>query len=135
MMTPGQKIRELRQAKNMSLNRLAKRSGVSKSYLSQLENGGSTAPSAEILMKIAKPLYTTISELLCQDTTVLATDFIDLPRGLGRLIRESSVRLDIREEDVKMLRQIHYRGSVPKLAEDWEQILQTIRLVVGARRK
>lgn len=57
----GNYIKGVRTSKNMSLRELAKRSGVSHSYLSQLENGKTNNPSIEVSRKIAKglnvPLY------------------------------------------------------------------------------
>ena len=63
-MNLSQKIRQLRKEKGLSLNKLAEEAGVSKAYLSQLENSVSKQPSAEVLFKIASALGTTIADLL-----------------------------------------------------------------------
>ena len=57
-MSLSQKIKHLRSENGFSLGRLAEKAGVSKSYLSQLENSVSKQPSAEILFKVATALGT-----------------------------------------------------------------------------
>ena len=129
-MNLSQKIRQLREEKELSLNKLAEIAGISKAYLSQLENNVSKQPSAEILFKIATALGTTIADLLEKPVRVYSDDFQEVPEGLRKLIDEQGEALDIREEDVKMLMNIRYRGNQPKTPEDWEHILQTIRIVM-----
>ncbi len=129
-MNLSQKIRQLREEKEWSLNKLAEMAGVSKAYLSQLENNVSKQPSAEVLLKIASALRTTIADLLDKPVRVYAKDFGEMPDGLRELIDEQGDTLDIREEDVKMLMSIRYRGNQPETPEDWEHILRTIRIVM-----
>ena len=129
-MNLSQKIRKLRKEKGFSLNKLAEIAGISKAYLSQLENNVSKQPSAEILFKIATALGTTIADLLEKPVRVYSDDFQEVPDGLRELIDERGETLDIREEDVKMLMSIRYRGNQPETPEDWEHILRTIRIVM-----
>ena len=126
----SQKIRQLRQKKELSLKKLAEMAGISKAYLSQLENDVNKQPSAEILFKIASALGTTIADLLDKPVLVQAEDFDEMPRGLRDLIKERGKTLDIRDEDVRMLMNIRYRGNQPKTPEEWEHILQTIKIVL-----
>lgn len=128
----GQKIRQLREEKGLSLNGLAEEASVSKAYLSQLENDVSKQPSAEILLKIASALGVTIADLLDQPVRVYAEDFEneDIPKALREFIDKRGEALDIQKEDVRMLMNIRYRGNQPKAIEEWEHILQTIRYVM-----
>ena len=131
----GQKIRQLREEKGLSLNRLAEEASISKAYLSQLENDVSKQPSAEILLKIASALGVTIADLLDQPVRVYAEDFEDedIPYVLREFIDKRGEALDIQKEDVRMLMNIRYRGNQPKAIEEWEHILQTIRYVMRKR--
>ena len=128
----GQKIRQLREEKELSLNKLAEKAGISKAYLSQLENDLSKQPSAEILRKIASAFSMTIADLLDQPVRVFAEDFEDedIPAVLREFINKRGEALDIQREDVRTLMNIQYRGNQPKTIEDWEHILQTIRFVM-----
>ena len=131
----GQKIRQLREEKGLSLNGLAEEASISKAYLSQLENDVSKQPSAEILLKIASALRITIADLLDQPVRVYAEDFEDedIPHVLREFIDKRGEALDIQKEDVRMLMNIRYRGNQPKAIEEWEHILQTIRYVMRKR--
>lgn len=63
----GQKIRELRKAKKMTLEELAISVGSSKSYIWEIENKEGVRPSAEKLFLIAQNLNTTLEYLLRVD--------------------------------------------------------------------
>jgi transcriptional regulator with XRE-family HTH domain len=52
----GQYIKQKREKKKLSLSELAKRSGVDQGYLSRIEKGEKTNPSANVLAKIADGL-------------------------------------------------------------------------------
>ena len=68
----GDKIRNLRNSKGMTLDALAKSAGLSKSYLWELENRESLSPSAEKLQRIA--------EVLGIDASFFLDDSIDQPK-------------------------------------------------------
>lgn len=59
----GSKIAEIRNRKDISLSRLAKDAGISKGYLSNIENGIKENPSVELLEKISKALSVNVSDL------------------------------------------------------------------------
>lgn len=78
MATPlGDKIRELRKEKGLTLEQLATLAGSSKSYIWELENKNPPRPSAEKLAKIAEQLGTTIEYLLDGEGKVDAEDATD----------------------------------------------------------
>ena len=57
------KIREIRIKKGMTLEKLAKESGISISYLCHLEKGRRKNPSIIIMENLAKALGKTVSEI------------------------------------------------------------------------
>lgn len=57
-------IRDLRGAKGLTQEQLAKRAKVTRGYLAQLEAGHKTNPSLPMLRKIAKALGVPVTELL-----------------------------------------------------------------------
>jgi XRE family transcriptional regulator, master regulator for biofilm formation len=63
----GIRIKCFREKKKYSLSELAKRSGVSKSYLSQIERNLQVNPSLQLLSKLAKSLDCSVDELLGHD--------------------------------------------------------------------
>ena len=65
MPTPlGERVRELRRKRGLTLETLAARVGSSKSYIWEIENKDVARPSADILHRIAGALETTAEYLL-----------------------------------------------------------------------
>lgn len=62
----GSFIRKLRNEKEMTIRQLELYSGVSNSYLSQLENGKRGIPSPDIIKKLSKGLKVDYNELMIQ---------------------------------------------------------------------
>jgi transcriptional regulator with XRE-family HTH domain len=60
----GEKIRELRKAKGLTLEQLGEKTDSSKGYIWELENRDTRKPSAEKLLKIAEALSVTTEYLL-----------------------------------------------------------------------
>ncbi|MBP3038519.1 helix-turn-helix domain-containing protein [Bacillaceae bacterium Marseille-Q3522] len=60
----GHHIKRLRRMKGLSLNEMAKKSGVSKSYLSYIERGMQKNPSLQTLQKLANTLDTDVESLI-----------------------------------------------------------------------
>lgn len=67
MQTFGQRIRELREKKDLSLRELAKKIGISAAFLSDVELGR-RYPSEKVLIGVAQYLDTTIEDLREFDT-------------------------------------------------------------------
>lgn len=65
----GQKIKQYRLQKKMSLSELANKAGVAKSYLSSIERNLQTNPSVQFLEKIAAVLGITVNDLLDDGTS------------------------------------------------------------------
>ena len=63
-------IKKLREIKNISINKLAKLSGVSRSYIIELENNQKTNPTMSTLRKIAEALDVNIKELFYSELEI-----------------------------------------------------------------
>jgi transcriptional regulator with XRE-family HTH domain len=123
----GERIRRFRHEKDMSLSQLAELAGVSKGYLSALENSGRSGqtarrPSGKTLYSIAQTLGVTMSDLLGRR---LLTEDPDEPppESLQRFADERGLPA----ADLQMLRAIRFRGQQPKTPERWEYIYNAIR--------
>lgn len=60
----GDNIKTIRDQKKISQYRLSKRTGISQSYISELENGKYKNPTIDIIHKIAKALNVSVTQLL-----------------------------------------------------------------------
>lgn len=59
----GSRLRRLREERGWSISRLAQRSGVTQSYLSQIESGKRQTPGMDTLTSLARALETTMDDL------------------------------------------------------------------------
>lgn len=123
-MSLAERIKKLRESRGLRVTELAKRSRISKAYLSQLESGHSSHPSAEVVIKICRALGCSIDTLLGieqrEPTMAIGSG---LPRSLRSLAREESLSTD----EIVMLSNISYKGRQPESVEGWRAILETIR--------
>ena len=60
----GGNVRRLREARGISLSALARQAGISKAYLSQMENNPDKRPSVEIVYQLARALDVRLTELI-----------------------------------------------------------------------
>ncbi len=127
----GHKIRFLRKGKGWSLGDLAEKSGVSKAYLSDLENGGAGKPNIQYIYNVARALDTNLNELLHETTENRKwvhdsrKEHSELPAGLKDLQQE----LNLSDEDARELATVNFRGQRPRDKEGWRFLLETIKMV------
>lgn len=121
----GDKIKEARKKKGWTLDELAQKSGVSKAYLSQLENSDSEKPSAEKLYNIAVALSVSIAELLGKKLEKIK-DGEEIPANLEK----AAVQFGWSSEDKALLMGIALRAEKNKAdlsPEDWHILYETIK--------
>lgn len=63
----GEKIKQLREGKKMSISELADRAKVAKSYLSSIERNIQSNPSIQFMEKISNVLGISVNELIRED--------------------------------------------------------------------
>ena len=90
----SQKIREIRQAQGMTVEQLASRSGVSKGFISQVENFRTT-PSLKVLQRIADALGVDMSGLFQSGDAAPACSYCHLDEG-EELVRDDNLRYGMR---------------------------------------
>ncbi|NYE56432.1 helix-turn-helix domain-containing protein [Carboxydothermus ferrireducens] len=108
MTVKGNKIRELREERGLTLNELSKKAGLSISYLSEIERG-SKKPSLKTIDKIAKALNVNKAQ-------ILETEQLEVSLTLGeriRLIREEK-KLTISELAVRVGISVSYLSEIER---------------------
>lgn len=113
----GVRIRQLREKKGWSLTDLAERSGVSRSYIFQLESGKS-APTEEKILQLANAFGALPSELLGE-----TVEDITISDSLQRF----ATAANLGSGDIQMLARIEYRGKRPSTVEEWKAIYSVIK--------
>ncbi|MEK5523400.1 helix-turn-helix domain-containing protein [Heyndrickxia sp. FSL W8-0423] len=83
----GQRIKNFRLQKQLSLSELAEKAGVAKSYLSSIERNIQSNPSVQFLEKIAAVLGISVNSLLHEE--IEKTDENELDSDWELLVREA----------------------------------------------
>ena len=117
----GERIRQRRIEKGISAAELARRAGVSKGYLSEIETGQAPRPSGDVLYRLATALGTTMADLLGREVRAPAT------RPITESLRQFADEALLPAGDVEMLAQIRFRGEQPRTPEDWRFLYESIK--------
>jgi transcriptional regulator with XRE-family HTH domain len=119
----GRRIRKFRTDKGLTAAQLANDAKISRSYLSELENGKGDhkRPSAQVMYRIGKALGVSMSELL-------GRPLITEPTSKRNASLETfAAEHRIPDTDVDMLASIRFRGDLPQTTERWSFIYQAIK--------
>lgn len=127
----GENIRYRRQGKNWSLADMAEGSGVSKAYISDLENGSGGKPNIQYLYRVATALGTTLDALVNQSLRVShkkssrsTSSNEPLPPGLEEFAKKEGLE----PEQIEMLAKLNFRGNRPRDADAWKLVYDTIKI-------
>lgn len=113
----GPRVRQLREKQGWSLTELAERADISRSYLAQIERGGSI-PTQEKIIKLADALGVRPSQLLGEEPQEAK-----IPESLQNF----AAQLNLPTAEVQMLAQIQYRGKRPSTPQEWKAIYSVIK--------
>lgn len=125
----GHRIRYLRKGKGWSLSELEEKAGVSKAYISDIENAAAGRPNIQYVYALAVALGVTLDELLDETNRRSSGSnprgtSSELPSGLAELQRE----LNLTNEDVEALSKVSFRGDRPRDKEGWRFLLEAIKM-------
>ncbi len=133
-MSLAQRIREERERADLTLDQLAEQAKVSKTYLWELEHDfeGKKKPSADVLLRIAQALSTTIADLLSLPAVSVDQTKVDLSPSLIEF-RDymSNIGEPLSDADLGDLATMRFRGGQPKSKEDWQDLYRMLKRATG----
>lgn len=135
-MSMAEKLRKLRDDKGLSLDEVAKKADISKTYLWELERdtAGAKKPSADVLLRIANALGTTLAQLLSLQTVQAAGGPVEVPPSLHKFAEQmKSLGTELTESDLRDLAATKFRGAQPETVAEWHQLY--LLLDSSARRR
>lgn len=122
VMSLAKKIREERKKAGLTLDDLADKARLSKTYLWELEQDedGVKRPSADVVLKIADALSLTIADLMGLPTVKVQKETVNLPKSLIDF-RDQQLTMGnkLSDKDLRELAGMSFRGGQPRTAEDW----------------
>ena len=124
-MAVGDRIKQRREEKRISSAELARRAGISKGYLHEIENYDvdkpPPKPSAEVVFRIATALGTTVADLLEKDIQPTPPE---TPPSLRAFAEQHP---ELPPQDLQMLAAIRFRGAQPSSVDDWSFLYESIK--------
>lgn len=114
----GAKIKSSRLEQNMNQKTLAKKAGITRTYLSEIERGERN-PSFAVIKKIANVLNLGMGEL----------GKTEIPESLKKFAQSHNLS----NKEVIMLSKIEYRGKQPREEEEWAQLYGVIKALLGQK--
>ena len=123
------RLRELRTSRKFTLKDLAERSGLSVSYLSDIERGR-TVPTINSLEAMASAFGISVVDFL------IGTDFAgvkteaSLPDGLKALLEDPNYGKEINDEWIETLSKIQLRGKRPQSKDEWLELYLHLRRIL-----
>lgn len=136
-MSLAEQIRQIRESEGLSLDELATKSGISKTYLWELEKDitGEKKPSAAVLMQIANGLSVTIADLLELPAAQSRDEPAVLPPSLKEFQeRMAKLKTPLSDRDLRDLSLMRFRGGQPRTADEWHQLYLTLDTIAGRKR-
>jgi transcriptional regulator with XRE-family HTH domain len=124
-MSLATRIRDLRESRHMSLEDLASKAGISKTYLWELEKdeAGVKKPSADILLRIATALSTTIADLMSLPSVRVQQNQVQIPPSLNEFqTRMESMGTPLSTDDIRDLAVMKFRGGQPHTPDEWHSL-------------
>lgn len=124
------RLKELRMDRDLTLKGVAEITGLSVSYLSDIERGRTT-PTLNTLESIAQALDVSIIDMLTGVDFAGESSRAGLPPGLAELMEDDEYGQGITEEWVETLSNIQLRGKRPQTKQDWLELYLHLRRVLG----
>jgi HTH-type transcriptional regulator, competence development regulator len=123
----GFALRHFREERTLSLRELSTLSGVDHAYIHRLEAGDKTAPSVDVLDKLARGLKLTTHR---RRVLEVLTTVDDMDPQLFELALEAPERFEL----VKVAATMSFRGTRPNSKTDWVEKLNQIEDLMGHAR-
>lgn len=126
----GERIRELRRQEEETLVELGDGTGLSVSYLSDLERGR-TSPSLQTLQTLAAHFDLTVTDLLAGVDFAGDKTPLSLPPGLHELTEDDALletvggKLD--DDWISLLARIDLRGRRPASKSEWLELYLSLK--------
>ncbi len=121
----GERLRELRQQRGLTLLQLSQQTALSVSYLSDLERGR-TNPSIDTLERIAGTYHVLLGELVAGTDGWQISPQQGLAPGLQELIEQGRIDLATAQD----LSRIELRGKRPQTAMEWLELYFHLRTLM-----
>lgn len=113
-------LRQLRREKGVTMSELSRLSGVSRTYISELESGKANDPSVAVLTSLAEALGVPPSRMLGEPEE---RPSVEIPQSL----LAAQIKYGLSDADVRDLAIIKFRNYQPVEADDWKFLFDAVK--------
>lgn len=125
-----ERIKELRTQHRLTLKDLSESTGLSVSYLSDIERGRTT-PSLNTLEVLSVAFDISVADLLSGVDFAGEKTIAALPVGLQELLQDQEFGDQIDEHWISLLNRIELRGKRPQTKVEWLELYLHLRRILG----
>jgi transcriptional regulator with XRE-family HTH domain len=125
-----ERVRELRTQHRLTLKDLSESTGLSVSYLSDIERGRTT-PSLNTLEALSVAFDISVADLLSGVDFAGEKTIAALPAGLRELLQDEEFGDQIDEQWISLLNRIELRGKRPQTKVEWLELYLHLRRILG----
>lgn len=125
-----ERIKELRTQHRLTLKDLSESTGLSVSYLSDIERGRTT-PSLNTLEALSVAFDISVADLLSGVDFAGEKTIAALPVGLQELLQDEEFGDQIDEQWISLLNRIELRGKRPQTKVEWLELYLHLRRILG----
>lgn len=125
-----ERIKELRTQHRLTLRDLSESTGLSVSYLSDIERGRTT-PSLNTLEALSVAFHISVADLLSGVDFAGEKTIAALPVGLQELLQDQEFGDQIDEQWISLLNRIELRGKRPQTKVEWLELYLHLRRILG----
>lgn len=126
----GERIRARRQSLGWTLDRLATEASVSKSFLSDLENGKRKTAGGGYLNSIAGALGMSVDHLLTGNTENLPETDVQIPARLADIAKTENLTFQQTLRLLKMRQQAHFRNESGADDFEWKPFYEAVKAYI-----
>jgi len=135
MASTGDRLREVREKRKITQDHLATAAGISKSFLSEIENDKRNV-SSQALLRIANVLGASVDYLLTGESKESTTkEPVVIPPELSRAAEELQLSFKDTVELLEAHRSVVARRSTKSIksftVDDWKELYKAIKKVFG----
>lgn len=130
VMSLAERLQQARKEAGLTLEQLSDESGLSKTYLWELEHDeeGVKKPSADTLMKLVNPLRTTLADLLNLPSVQVNDQKVEVSKSLKEFCDwMKKAGRPLRKDEIGDLATMRFRGGQPKTMDDWDDLYRTLK--------
>jgi transcriptional regulator with XRE-family HTH domain len=125
----GENVRSERKKQGYSQEDLAEKIEISRTYLSQIEQGRAQNLSLRLAQRLSTVLG--IKSPYQEDDEDEEKDEEDIPQSLRKFAEQDGLP----PEDIQMLARIEYRGEKPQAPQEWRILYNVIKTASGSSSK